>query len=374
MMARFKAVFLDVGGTLLYMGDPVPVYRQLLREHGHDLDEDRVRQALTAAREAARGVSAGPRADYTIVADQEFARRDRMVCELLERLGVESDSDACREAIWSSWLSAGVFHQYPETAAVLARLKDQGYVVGAISNWEPRLEALLANHGLREYFDFILASEAEGHVKPAPTLFRKALDLAGAAPHHAVHVGDSYHDDVEGALAVGLEAILLGRDGRRFYDHSPAIRSLDELLPLLGASDWIRGRVVSGDGAAAKFTEVPWVQRQIHERLGFAPYPGTLNLRPSSDHDRAVFEQLKAQPGMSLEPEPGFCAARCFPVVIERVAAAIVLPEVRDYPPDRLELLAPVRLRDQLALSDGCMLTVAVVSEATRQPRPSVSQ
>jgi REG-2-like HAD superfamily hydrolase len=366
MMARFKAVFLDVGGTLLYMGDPVPVYHQLLREHGHDLDEDSVRQALTAAREAAKAVSAGPRADYTIVADQEFARRDCMVCELLDRLGVKSDSDACREAIWSSWLSAGVFHQYPETASVLARLKDQGYVVGAISNWEPRLEALLANHGLRAYFDFILASEAEGHVKPASTLFRKALELADVAPNQAIHVGDSYQDDVQGAQAVGLNAVLLGRDGGRLFDYSPAIRSLDELFALLEASEWIQGRVVGGDGRASGFTQLPWVQRQVDERLGFAPYPGTLNLKPLSEADRDAFERLKCRPGVKLEPEPGFCAARCFPVVVETVAAAIVLPEVPDYPPDRLELLAPVHLRDELALNDGCMLTVAVTPEATQ--------
>jgi FMN phosphatase YigB (HAD superfamily) len=364
-MGRFKAVFLDVGGTLLRMGDPAAAYREILVEHGYTLEEGAIRDALTDARATALAVPAGPLPELTIAAEREFARRDRLICELLERLGVADRFEACRDAIWSSWLSTAVFHQYEEAASVLAWLKEQGYVIGAISNWEPRLETLLANHALRDYFDFILASEAEGYVKPGSFLFEKALRLAGVSADQALHVGDSYCEDVEPARALGMSAVLLARDGSHSADYSPTISSLEELFPLLAASDWIQGRVLSGEGEAAMFTEIPWVRQQLQERLGFFPYPGTLNLRLSSQTDQLAFNRLKAGPGLLLEPEPRFCAGRCFEVVLEgRLAAAVVVPEVPDYPADLLELLAPVRLRDVLGLVDDSPLTVTVTPAA----------
>jgi putative hydrolase of the HAD superfamily len=364
-MGRFKAVLLDVGGTMLRMGDPAAAYREILAEHGYTLEEEAVGRALIAAREAALAVPAGPLPDLTIAAEREFTRRDRLVCELLERLGVADRFEACRDSIWSSWLGTAVFHQYEETASVLARLKEQGYVIGAVSNWEPRLEMLLASHALRDYFAFILSSEAEGYVKPGPFLFQKALRLAGVSPDQALHVGDSYREDVEPARALGLSAVLLARDASRSAGYSPTIRSLEELFPLLAASDWIQGRVVSGEGEAARFTEIPWVRQQLQKRLGFVSYPGTLNLRLSSLADQLAFNRLKAGPGLLLEPEPGFCAGRCFEVVLEgHLAAAVVVPEVPGYPADLLELLAPVRLRDELGLVDDSPLTLAVVPPA----------
>lgn len=366
-MGRFKAVFLDVGGTLLGMGDPPSVYRHILADHGYHFDVETVRQAQKAAREASLALPCGPFPDQTIDPERESARRDWMVRDLLRRLGVTDRFEECRKAIWDSWLGTDVFRQYPEVAPVLARLKEQGYVVGAISNWERRLELLLANHGLTSYLDFVLASEAEGHVKPGLYLYQKALRLAGVPAEEALHVGDSYEHDVEAPQSLGITAVLLSRDGRRPVDHSPTIRSLEEVLPLLQAREWVQGRVTNGAGVAAGFTRVPWVRRQVEERLGFVPYPGTLNILPSSPADRAVVERLRSGPGVPLAPEPGYCAARCFPVVVEgRVPAAVVVPEVRGYPDHMMELLAPVRLRDELDLEDGSLVTVAVSPDGDR--------
>lgn len=132
-----------------------------------------------------------------------------------------------------------------------------------------------------------------------------------------------------------------------------------------GAGACIRGRVVSGAGVAAGFTELLWVREQARCRLGFAPHPGTLNVRLSSPDALGAWQRLKAQPGIPLEPEPGFCAARCYRVLVEgRIEAAIVLPSLAGYPPDIVELLAPVRLRDVLGLEDGAALAIAVPAEA----------
>ncbi len=360
-MLRFRAVFLDVGGTLLKMGDPPTVYREVLARHGYELPLEAVREALVRARELSRDMPSGPLPDHTIVAEREERRREFMVRELLSRLGVRDRFEECQRAVRDSWLGKEMFPQYPEAEAVLSALKRGGYIVGAVSNWESRLEQLIANHGLRRYFDFVLASEREGHVKPGTALFEKALRLAGVAASEAVHVGDSYEHDVWSARSLGITAVLVLREGARPVDHSPTIRSLEQLLPLVESGLWVQGRVFSGMGEAARFTSLPWVIAQVQDRLGFVPYPGTLNIRVSTLSDRTAAEQVRALAGVELVSEPGFCPARCFPAVVDGAGpAAVVVPGVPGYPEDVVEVLAPVCLREVLGLQDGSLVTVAI--------------
>ena len=69
---------------------------------------------------------------------------------------------------------------------------------------------------LADYAEFILVSAVVGWEKPGPEIFRLALEQAGAAPHEALFVGDSFEHDVLGALGVGIPAIWLSKnpDGR----------------------------------------------------------------------------------------------------------------------------------------------------------------
>ena len=59
------------------------------------------------------------------------------------------------------------------------------------------------------------------------------LDLLEVEPAEAVMVGDTIADDVEGALALGMRAILVDREGTK-QDYEPRIERLSELPPLLG--------------------------------------------------------------------------------------------------------------------------------------------
>ena len=59
-------------------------------------------------------------------------------------------------------------------------------------------------------------------------------------------------------------------------------------------------------------------------------------------------------PGIAIDPPPGFCAAKCFAVVIDGcVEGAAILPEVDAYPEDKLEIVAAVAVRQALHLRDG---------------------
>ena len=104
-----------------------------------------------------------------------------------------------------------------------------------------------------------------------------------------------------------------------------------------------------------------WVQKALQKALGFSPYPATLNLRLESEKEMNVWREVKIQlEGVDIpSPDSSFCPARCFPVKIEgRHAGAVLLPGVEGYPGDKIEVIAPIRLKDELQVRDGDRVTV----------------
>lgn len=122
----------------------------------------------------------------------------------------------------------------------------------------------------------------------------------------------------------------------------------------------IQGVVQDGQGQGNSFTQLDWVRQQFRDKIGFDPYPGTLNLRVP---DRDGLAGLRADRGIRIEPgAPGYCAAKCFRVKIgERVTGAWIIPDVAGYPDDLVELMAPVYLRDALELKPGDLVSVQLL-------------
>ena len=121
----------------------------------------------------------------------------------------------------------------------------------------------------------------------------------------------------------------------------------------------LSGRVFSGHGEGEKFLELSWVKRQVKEKIGFTPYPGTLNIRLSEEsaEDRELLDKAAS---MKVCPAEGFCTGRIFKALVGVWACAVVIPEVADYPADVLEIIAPTSLREELQLVDGDAITVTV--------------
>ena len=119
----------------------------------------------------------------------------------------------------------------------------------------------------------------------------------------------------------------------------------------------IRGKIVRGVGESAGFMAIPWVNKQMREKLGFHPYGGTLNL---SVEDPEIQRSLKAHGGDRLRSEAaGFCDALIFRGTIEgKYDCGIVLPLVSNYNECLIEILAPVHLKDSLGLKDGDEVTL----------------
>ncbi|MGH7773687.1 MAG: DUF120 domain-containing protein [Candidatus Binatia bacterium] len=126
----------------------------------------------------------------------------------------------------------------------------------------------------------------------------------------------------------------------------------------------VTGVIFSDLGKAASFMALDWVQKILREKLGFSPYPATLNLRLESDEEIGVWREVKRQ-GTSVDlisPDPFFCQARCFPVMIEKkYEGAVLLPDVAGYPADKIEVIAAVRLKEELRVRDGDRITLEFI-------------
>ena len=106
----------------------------------------------------------------------------------------------------------------------------RGLALAVLSNWDERLPRLLEGLGLGERFATVVYSQAVGVEKPHPAIFEDLLERLELPAARVLHVGDSRRDDVEGARAVGMEALWLTRDSQR-----GDLRSLRELAERLHA-------------------------------------------------------------------------------------------------------------------------------------------
>lgn len=119
----------------------------------------------------------------------------------------------------------------------------------------------------------------------------------------------------------------------------------------------IDGKVVSGEGKGAHYVSLDGYKEQFKARLGFEPYPGTLNLTllDSFLNQRRSLDSL---PSIVIKGFTRDGAAygdvKCFKVLIQgRVRGAAILIERTHYTDSTLEVIAPLRLRDELGLRDG---------------------
>lgn len=213
-MARpFQIVFLDVGETLTY---PHPSFHEIiaraLARHGYDVspqDVERVEGQVWADIEDRRKQGqawalSGPETQrFWLDAYHLF----------LHHLGVSEAGDLPRRLV-DEFLKLETWRLYPDVEPAIHALRQAGYRLGVISNWEEWLEDLLISLGVHEHFDLVVYSARENVAKPDPLLYRRAVEAAGVAPREAVHVGDDPVRDVAPARSVGLTPVLVDRRGR----------------------------------------------------------------------------------------------------------------------------------------------------------------
>jgi putative hydrolase of the HAD superfamily len=200
-----RAVVFDVDFTLARPGPELGPegYRELGRRHGLELDPARYDDARASA---FTEVKRHPELDH----DEEiwvlFTER------IIVGMGGVGNTYAAAVEMEGRWAQSHHFELYDDALPVLDLLRGRGIMIGLLSNSSRDLGEFVAHHRL--HADAVLTSNVHGKTKPHGSIFRAMLDLLGVAPTEAVMVGDTIEDDVEGARAVGMRAVLLDRGGR----------------------------------------------------------------------------------------------------------------------------------------------------------------
>ena len=217
---RVRALFFDVGGTLMR---PYPsvgaVYASIASRHGIVTSADEMECAFRESWAALK------RPGLTV-------SRKGWWRELVFRT-LGQGNQACFDELFEAFARPDAWRVFPDVEDTLREARRRRLHVGIISNWDERLRLLLDRIGLARHFDSITVSCEVGAEKPTAEIFLAAVRAANVRSDEAIHIGDSYDEDVRGAEAVGMSAILVDRQGHG----ATGIRDLRELWAKLDASD-----------------------------------------------------------------------------------------------------------------------------------------
>ena len=137
----------------------------------------------------------------------------------------------CAVEITRGWERHDNFDLYDDVLPTVDALRAAGLRIGLVSNSARDVLEFAHHHELA--IDAGISSFHHGRTKPHASIFRAVLDLLDVEPARAAMVGDTIADDIEGARAIGMRAILLDRE-RINRDFEPRIESLNELPEALG--------------------------------------------------------------------------------------------------------------------------------------------
>lgn len=129
----------------------------------------------------------------------------------------------------------------------------------------------------------------------------------------------------------------------------------------------LEGVLFTGLGEGAYYTSIDQYRKQFIEKLGFDPYPGTLNLKLTTDYDIKARAELEAYPAIEIEgfkdENRTYGPVKCYPVIIQnKVKGALVSALRSHYDSSVIEVIAPVFLRKHLNLKDGHKVKVEVLA------------
>jgi len=237
-MTVTRAVLFDVDFTLIYPGPTFrgEGYRAFAARYGMDVEAARFEDGVASAAPLLHSPD-------DVYDPEIFIAYTSRIIEVMG--GTGSRIDDCSREIYREWAACQHFELYDDVPEVMKQLADSGLRIGLISNTHRCLASFQSHFDLQGLVNATISSSDHGLMKPHPSIFNAALALLGVAPADAVMVGDSLKHDVEGALNVGMRAILLNRGdaaapkvaaprpGSGQGEAVPVIRSLRELPPLL---------------------------------------------------------------------------------------------------------------------------------------------
>ncbi len=227
-----KIIFFDAAETLFKTrGSVGDIYLRIAQKYGSRASKEAIDQAF---------FNAFKKQPSPIVPQQAIAEHRTqiekkwwydVVKEVFSEVGMISSFEAYFDEVYAVFKGSQGWELFPETLEVLTGLKQKGYPLGLITNFDTRVYEVTKALGIAHLLDSMTLSSEAGASKPHPVIFKRAVDAHQIRPSEALHVGDSLSDDVEGALKAGLQAVLIDRHslfkpGKDYIK----IESLTELL------------------------------------------------------------------------------------------------------------------------------------------------
>ena len=229
-----KAVFFDFYQTLGVWGESLRPRLQRITDR-YDCKIDWERYATARGNLYADASGSDPTTHTLLGTMQEIVAS---YCEFVKELGVQEHVE---QVTWEllqsehSLFAADAATLYEDTVPTLQHLRDKGFKLAIVSNWDTPLDPLTERLGIAHYFDIIVASHDARvrSAKPDPHIFNYTLTAIRVSAEETVHVGDTYEADIIGAKNVGIRPILIDRDNTQTGRWDETIRSLSELPALL---------------------------------------------------------------------------------------------------------------------------------------------
>jgi putative hydrolase of the HAD superfamily len=224
-----RAVSFDVTGTLLGLPRLGEIYAESFQRHGLQVEAKSLGQVVSAVwQEFSIRTRLG---EDRFSAHPEGAKGfwRELVGRVAARLELPPPTPFLAAELFDRFARADAWEVFEDVRTALPALRAAGLRLAVLSNFDARLPRLLADAGLADGFDAIVYSEEVGVEKPHPAIFEEVLERLELPAARVLHVGDSRRDDVEGARAVGMQALWLTRGSRR-----GDLASLAELPARLG--------------------------------------------------------------------------------------------------------------------------------------------
>jgi putative hydrolase of the HAD superfamily len=222
MNSKVKAIFFDVGNTLLF-----PNRERIhapLTKRGILPDADLLRDLECRTKNQFDGM-------MTTNGSTDHSFWWLFYSQLLSEIGLHDN--AIRDQLVASIRNSGNWDTIrPGTAEQLCDIGKR-YPIAVISNADGRIEDVLRRCGIAHCFRTITDSGLVGYEKPHPEIFRQALKSMNAAPEESLYVGDVYSVDYLGATGAGMQAVLMDIPGAYRDKGVPRVESLEELQTVL---------------------------------------------------------------------------------------------------------------------------------------------
>jgi FMN phosphatase YigB (HAD superfamily) len=222
MNARVRAIFFDVGNTLLF-----PNRERIhapLAERGLVLDSEHLRDLECRTKNQFDGM-------MTANGSTDHSFWWMFYSQLLSEIGLKDD--VIRDQLVAAIRNSGNWDIIPPGTAEQLRAIGEHYEIAVISNADGKIENVLQRCGIAHCFRTITDSGLVGYEKPHPEIFCQALKIMNAVPEESLYVGDVYSVDYLGATGAGMQAMLM--DVPRAYRDKgvPRVETLKELQVVL---------------------------------------------------------------------------------------------------------------------------------------------